>query len=229
MSDPLLQPLRAGALLLPNRIVMAPLTRCRASAGRVPNKMMAAYYAQRATFGLILSEATAISSMGVGYPDTPGIWSDEQIEGWQQVTRAVHDAGGLILLQLWHVGRISDPVYLDDHQPVAPSAIQPKSRAAPEAGSSTSPPRRGPRPRASGKTTEPAQEAETREGLTSRPAVSAPGAPSLFARACTRSTTSTTSTTSYPPLDVSILPGSRWRRRPVAGPQARPPAPGPCR
>ncbi len=130
MSDPLLQPLRAGALLLPNRIVMAPLTRCRASAGRVPNKMMAAYYAQRATFGLILSEATAISPMGVGYPDTPGIWSDGQIEGWQQVTRAVHDAGGRIMLQLWHVGRISDPVYLDGHQPVAPSAIQPKGHVS---------------------------------------------------------------------------------------------------
>lgn len=123
MADPLLQPLQAGALSLPNRIVMAPLTRCRASAGRVPNAMMAEYYAQRAGFGMILSEATAVSPMGVGYPDTPGIWSEEQVEGWQAVTRAVHEAGGQILLQLWHVGRISDPVYLDGALPVAPSAI----------------------------------------------------------------------------------------------------------
>ena len=130
MSDPLFQPLSAGALLLPNRIIMAPLTRCRASEGRVPNKIMAAYYAQRASFGLILSEATAVTPMGVGYPDTPGIWSDEQIEGWQQVTSAVHDAGGRIMLQLWHVGRISDPVYLDGHVPVAPSAIQPEGHVS---------------------------------------------------------------------------------------------------
>ena len=130
MPDPLFQPLRAGALLLPNRIVMAPLTRCRASAGRVPNKLMADYYAQRASFGLILSEATAISPMGVGYPDTPGIWSAEQIKGWQHITRAVHDAGGLMVLQLWHVGRISDPVYLNGHQPVAPSAIQPEGHVS---------------------------------------------------------------------------------------------------
>ena len=125
MTDPLFQTLQAGALVLPNRVVMAPLTRCRASAGRVPNAMMAQYYAQRASFGLILTEATAVSAMGVGYPNTPGIWSGEQIEGWQGVTRAVHEAGGRILLQLWHVGRISDPVYLDGAVPVAPSAVQP--------------------------------------------------------------------------------------------------------
>jgi 2,4-dienoyl-CoA reductase-like NADH-dependent reductase (Old Yellow Enzyme family) len=104
---------------------MAPLTRCRASAGRVPNAMMAEYYAQRASFGLILSEATSVSPMGVGYPDTPGIWSDEQVEGWKSVTRAVHDAGGIILLQLWHVGRISDPLYLDGELPVSASAVRP--------------------------------------------------------------------------------------------------------
>ena len=103
---------------------MAPLTRCRASAGRVPNAMMAEYYAQRASFGLILSEATAVSPMGVGYPDTPGIWSDEQVEGWKLVTKAVHEAGGQILLQLWHVGRISDPFYLDGELPVSASAVQ---------------------------------------------------------------------------------------------------------
>lgn len=125
MTDPLFTPLQVGAWLLPNRLVMAPLTRCRASAGRVPNPLMAQYYAQRAGFGLILSEATAVSPMGVGYPNTPGIWSPEQVDGWRGVTRAVHDAGGRMLLQLWHVGRISDPYYLDGALPVAPSAVRP--------------------------------------------------------------------------------------------------------
>jgi hypothetical protein len=125
MPDALFQPLRAGAFALPNRIVMAPLTRCRASAGRVPNTMMADYYRQRAGFGMILSEATSVSPMGVGYPATPGIWSDEQIEGWRLVTKAVHEAGGQILLQLWHVGRISDPLYLDGETPVSASAVRP--------------------------------------------------------------------------------------------------------
>lgn len=124
MSDPLFKPLQAGAFHLPNRIVMAPLTRCRASAGRVPNAMMAAYYAQRASFGLILTEATSVSPMGVGYPDTPGIWSDEQVHGWQLITRAVHEAGGRILLQLWHVGRVSDPFYLHGETPVSASAVR---------------------------------------------------------------------------------------------------------
>jgi 2,4-dienoyl-CoA reductase-like NADH-dependent reductase (Old Yellow Enzyme family) len=124
MSDPLFQPLQAGAFHLPNRVVMAPLTRCRASAGRVPNAMMAEYYAQRASFGIILSEATSVSPTGVGYPDTPGIWSDEQVDGWKLVTSAVHEAGGQILLQLWHVGRVSDPFYLHGELPVAPSAVR---------------------------------------------------------------------------------------------------------
>ncbi|MGZ5183313.1 MAG: oxidoreductase, partial [Ramlibacter sp.] len=102
--------LKVGALELPNRIVMAPLTRSRAAGeGRVPNALMAEYYAQRASAGLILSEATSVTPMGVGYADTPGIWSDAQVEGWKQVTEAVHEAGGRIFLQLWHVGRISDP------------------------------------------------------------------------------------------------------------------------
>ncbi len=130
MSDLLDQPLQAGAFTLPNRMVMAPLTRCRASAGRVPNAMMAEYYVQRSSFGMILSEATSISPQGVGYPNTPGIWSDEQVEGWKLVTSAVHQAGGQILLQLWHVGRISDPVYLDDALPVAPSAIAAKGHVS---------------------------------------------------------------------------------------------------
>jgi 2,4-dienoyl-CoA reductase-like NADH-dependent reductase (Old Yellow Enzyme family) len=122
-SDPLFAPLTVGALELPNRVVMAPLTRCRASEGRVPNPLMAEYYGQRANAGLILSEATAVHPMGVGYPDTPGIWSDAQVKGWKLVTDAVHAAGGRIFLQLWHVGRISDPIYLDGALPVAPSAI----------------------------------------------------------------------------------------------------------
>jgi len=126
MSDSILfTPLRLGAFTLPNRVLMAPLTRCRCSAGRVPNAMMADYYRQRASAGLILSEATSVDPMGVGYPDTPGIWSAEQVEGWKLVTSAVHEAGGLILLQLWHVGRVSDPVYLDGALPVAPSALAP--------------------------------------------------------------------------------------------------------
>lgn len=102
---------------------MAPLTRCRAGAGRVPTALMADYYRQRASAGLILSEATAVDPMGVGYPDTPGIWSREQVEGWKATTRAVHEEGGQIVLQLWHVGRISHPSYLGGAQPVAPSAI----------------------------------------------------------------------------------------------------------
>ncbi len=119
----LLDPVKIGAWHLPNRIVMAPLTRCRASDGRVPNALMAEYYRQRASAGLILSEATAVSPNGVGYPDTPGIWSASQVEGWKFVTEAVHAAGGRILLQLWHVGRISDPSYLEGRLPIAPSAI----------------------------------------------------------------------------------------------------------
>ncbi|CAG4883976.1 N-ethylmaleimide reductase [Georgfuchsia toluolica] len=121
----LFDPLRVGDLLLPNRVIMAPLTRCRANAGRVPNILNAEYYAQRASAGLILSEATSVDPMGVGYPDTPGIWSVEQINGWKLVTQAVHACGGRIFMQLWHVGRISDPDFLGGHLPVAPSAIAP--------------------------------------------------------------------------------------------------------
>ncbi|MBD9484920.1 alkene reductase [Pseudomonas sp. PDM14] len=121
----LFDPIQIGELDLPNRIVMAPLTRCRAEAGRVPGALIAEYYVQRASAGLIISEATSVTPMGVGYPDTPGIWSDEQVKGWHNVTRAVHANGGRIVLQLWHVGRISDPLYLDGETPVAPSAIKP--------------------------------------------------------------------------------------------------------
>src|SRR5471032_258188 len=119
----LFAPLKAGAFNLRNRIIMAPLTRQRAGVERVPNALMAQYYADRAAAGMILSEATSVTPQGVGYAETPGIWSDEQVEGWKLVTKAVHDAGGTILLQLWHVGRISDPIFLNGDLPVAPSAI----------------------------------------------------------------------------------------------------------
>jgi 2,4-dienoyl-CoA reductase-like NADH-dependent reductase (Old Yellow Enzyme family) len=130
MPDELFEPLRVGALELPNRIVMAPLTRCRAAAGRVPWELNVEYYRQRSSFGLIISEATAVSPRGVGYPDTPGIWSAEQVAGWARVTAAVHAAGGRIMLQLWHVGRISDPEYLAGGLPVAPSAIAPAGQVS---------------------------------------------------------------------------------------------------
>lgn len=126
----LLEPLSLGDLKLANRVFMAPLTRCRASAGRVPNAMMRDYYVQRASAGLILSEATSVTAMGVGYPNTPGIWSPEQTAGWKQITSAVHNAGGKMFLQLWHVGRVSDPSYLDGALPVAPSAIAPKGHVS---------------------------------------------------------------------------------------------------
>ena len=119
----LFDPIKIGALQLPNRIIMAPLTRCRADEGRVPNALMAEYYVQRASAGLILSEATSVTPMGVGYPDTPGIWSNDQVRGWANVTKAVHAAGGRIFLQLWHVGRISHSQYLNGELPVAPSAV----------------------------------------------------------------------------------------------------------
>ncbi|HEX5793064.1 MAG TPA: alkene reductase [Rheinheimera sp.] len=126
----LFDPIQVGDLQLANRIIMAPLTRCRASEGRVPNDLMRDYYVQRASAGLILTEATSVTPMGVGYPDTPGIWSDEQVAGWRSITDAVHQAGGKIMLQLWHVGRISDPAYLNGELPVAPSAIAAKGHVS---------------------------------------------------------------------------------------------------
>ncbi len=123
MSE-LFQPLAIGDLELPNRIVMAPLTRCRAGVERVPNRMMAEYYVQRAEAGLIISEATSVSPQGVGYHGTPGIWSMEQVDGWRLVTEEVHKADGRIFVQLWHVGRISDPRLLDGKRPVAPSEVR---------------------------------------------------------------------------------------------------------
>ncbi|MBA5638672.1 alkene reductase [Duganella sp. LX20W] len=127
----LFDPITIGNLTLKNRIIMAPLTRARAiGGGRVPNALMAKYYTQRASAGLILSEATAVTPQGVGYADTPGLWSDEQVEGWKLVTNAVHAAGGRIFAQLWHVGRISDPSFLDGQPPVAPSAIAAKGNVS---------------------------------------------------------------------------------------------------
>src|SRR5258707_7369293 len=126
-SDELLfQPVRLGPYSLPHRIVMAPLTRSRArQPGNVPTLLNACYYGQRASAAFIVSEATQVSMQGQGYAWTPGIHSREQVEGWRLVTEAVHEAGGKIFLQLWHVGRISHPALQPDNMlPVAPSAIR---------------------------------------------------------------------------------------------------------
>ncbi|VVE63562.1 NADH:flavin oxidoreductase [Pandoraea anapnoica] len=126
---------KLGPLELKNRIVMAPLTRSRASQGDVPGPMVAEYYAQRASAGLIISEATNISQQGKGYAFTPGIYTDEQVAGWKQVTDALHAKGGKIFCQLWHVGRISHPsLQPEGALPVAPSAIQPAGQAFTEHG-----------------------------------------------------------------------------------------------
>src|SRR6202451_2664358 len=127
----LFDPLKIGDLEIPNRVFMAPLTRNRSTGpGRVPNVLMRDYYVQRASAGLILSEATSVAPAGVGYPHTPGVWSDEQTEGWRNVVEGVHAAGGRIFLQIWHVGRISDPSYHDGALPVGPSAIAPKGNVS---------------------------------------------------------------------------------------------------
>ncbi len=129
MTD-LFTPITVGDIELPNRIIMAPLTRNRAGKGNVPTDLNALYYAQRATAGLLITEATPVSEMGHGYPATPGIHNPDQVEGWKKVTKAVHDKGGRIFCQLWHVGRISHPSLLPNNtQPVAPSAIKPAGQA----------------------------------------------------------------------------------------------------
>ncbi len=129
-TEILFTPVRIGPLELANRVVMAPMTRNRAGAGDVPQPLNAEYYRQRAAAGLIITEASQISPQGKGYPGTPGIYSAEQIAGWQKVTDAVHKEGGRIFLQLWHVGRISHPsLQLDNAVPVAPSAIKPEGNA----------------------------------------------------------------------------------------------------
>lgn len=120
----LLDPLQVGALRLPNRIIMAPLTRLRGSVDHLPTPVMVEYYTQRASAGLIITEGTPVSPQAVGYAQVPGIWSEAQTAGWRPVTEAVHRAGGRIFAQIWHVGRISDPVFFHGNTPVAPSALQ---------------------------------------------------------------------------------------------------------
>ena len=122
----LFSPILIGNYTLKNRIFMAPLTRCRSVENNVPNDLMATYYAQRASAGLIITEATQISTQGIGYPCTPGIHTLQQVQGWKKVTQSVHDNGGKIFLQLWHVGRISHSSYHDGELPVAPSDIKPE-------------------------------------------------------------------------------------------------------
>ena len=135
VQSDLFQPILLSGLTFANRIVMAPLTRSRAGSKGVPKQMNAEYYAQRASAGLIISEATNISLQGRGYAFTPGIWTEEQVTGWRLVTDAVHAKGGHIFCQLWHVGRISHPDLQPDNElPVAPSAIQPLGQAFTEAG-----------------------------------------------------------------------------------------------
>jgi len=129
MSD-LFSPVKLGAIALKNRMVMAPLTRNRSSNDGVPNDLNVTYYAQRASAGLIITEATPISAMAHGYPLLPGIYTDAQVAGWKKVTQAVHAKGGKIVIQLWHVGRISHPSLLPNQAlPVAPSAIKPAGKA----------------------------------------------------------------------------------------------------
>ncbi len=118
----LFDPIRLGAIDAPNRILMAPLTRGRGTRHHVPTPLMATYYAQRASAGLIISEATGISQEGLGWPYAPGIWSDAQVEAWRPVTAAVHEAGGRILCQLWHMGRAAHPDVIGAAQPVSASA-----------------------------------------------------------------------------------------------------------
>jgi N-ethylmaleimide reductase len=129
MTHALYQPYTLGDLKLQNRIVMAPMTRNRAGTGNAPTDLNAEYYAQRAGAGLIITEASQVSDDGIGYPATPGIHSDEQVEGWRKVTDAIHAKGGKIFIQLWYCGRISHPDLLNGKTPVAPSAIRPEGDA----------------------------------------------------------------------------------------------------
>jgi N-ethylmaleimide reductase len=130
MIKDLFSPAKLGSIELKNRIVMAPLTRNRAGEGGVPQPLNVTYYEQRASAGLIITEATPISAMAHGYPALPGIYTDAQIAGWKKITDAVHAKGGKIVIQLWHVGRISHPSLLPNGAlPVAPSAIKPAGQA----------------------------------------------------------------------------------------------------
>lgn len=121
--DALFSPMTIGTLDLPNRVIMAPLTRARADEGHVPTAVQADYYAQRADAGLIVSEATAVDPLGMGWYRAPGIWSDAMVEGWARVTASVHAAGGRIYAQLWHMGRLVLPDYIGGQQPIGPSPI----------------------------------------------------------------------------------------------------------
>jgi len=118
----LFDPIKLGAIDAPNRVLMAPLTRGRATREHVPTELMQAYYAQRAAAGLIITEATGISRQGLGWPYAPGLWAAEQVEGWKPVTAAVHEAGGRIFAQLWHMGRVVHPSFLGGAAPVSSSA-----------------------------------------------------------------------------------------------------------
>ncbi|HUD31346.1 MAG TPA: alkene reductase [Novosphingobium sp.] len=121
--EPLFRPVTLGSLELPNRIVMAPLTRARADERHVPTAMMATYYAQRADCGLIVTEATAVDPLGMGWYRAPGIWTDEMVAAWRRVTDAIHGAGGRVVCQLWHMGRLVLPDYIGGDRPIGPSAI----------------------------------------------------------------------------------------------------------
>lgn len=129
MTSPFFAPIAVGDFDLPNRIVMAPMTRSRSDDEGLVPPYAADYYAQRADAALIISEATNVSAQAVGYALTPGIWSDRQVDAWKPVVDAVHDRGGRFLLQLWHTGRISHPDLHDGDKPVAPSAIRPEGQA----------------------------------------------------------------------------------------------------
>lgn len=129
-TNVLFTPYQLADLTLNNKMVMAPMTRSRAdNAGAVPNALMAEYYAQRASAGLIVTEGSPVSTWGVGYINVPGIYSDEQVEGWKQVTKAVHEKGGKIFVQLWHVGRMSHPDFHNGELPLAPSALNPNEKS----------------------------------------------------------------------------------------------------
>lgn len=125
-QQPLLESYNLFGLHLSNRVIMAPMTRSRAGEGNVVTDLTAKYYQQRASAGLIISEGTQISEQGVGYPWTPGIHTDEQVTGWKKITEAVHQANGHIFAQIWHVGRVSHPLYHGGDKPVAPSAVKPE-------------------------------------------------------------------------------------------------------
>ena len=129
MTSSLFDPIRLGAIEAPNRILMAPLTRGRATKDHVPTPLMADYYAQRASAGLIISEATGITRQGLGWPFAPGLWSTAQVAAWRPVTDAVHAAGGRIFAQLWHMGRLVHPDFLDGAQPVSSSATTAPGKA----------------------------------------------------------------------------------------------------